>query len=184
VKPPESFLELPVAELLERVAARTPAPGGGSVAALVASLAAGLVAMAARFAPDDWGPRSEAVERADALGAEVTPLADEDARAYAGFLETGELEPTVAIPLALAAAATELAELGARVAADGNPRVSGDAAAGAALAAAAAHVAARLVALNLAGTRDERIDVAAALARRAEAAAGSAMAAGDAPAPT
>ena len=41
-------------EFLDAVPARTPAPGGGSVAAVVAALAAGLTAMAARFAPDDW----------------------------------------------------------------------------------------------------------------------------------
>jgi methenyltetrahydrofolate cyclohydrolase len=40
------------AELLDRLAARTPAPGGGAAAAWACALAAGLVEMAASF-PDD-----------------------------------------------------------------------------------------------------------------------------------
>ncbi len=50
-----SFLDARVKEFLDAVPARTPAPGGGAVAAVVAALAAGLTAMAARFAPEDVG---------------------------------------------------------------------------------------------------------------------------------
>ena len=58
------------------------------------------------------------------------------------------LERIVSIPFELAEAATEVAELAALVAAEGNPNVSGDAAAGGDLAAAAASIGARLVAIN------------------------------------
>ena len=51
----ESLLELRVRELLDAVPARAPAPGGGSVAAIAAALAAGLTTMAARFAPGGVG---------------------------------------------------------------------------------------------------------------------------------
>ncbi|WP_460392046.1 cyclodeaminase/cyclohydrolase family protein, partial [Actinophytocola sediminis] len=47
--PPSSLLHLSVGGLLERVAARTPAPGGGAVAALTGAVIAALVALAARF---------------------------------------------------------------------------------------------------------------------------------------
>ena len=66
--------------------ARTPAPGGGSVAAVAASLAAGLTAMAARFAPEDWERRAEVVGRAEELRARLEPLADADAEAYGAFM--------------------------------------------------------------------------------------------------
>jgi formiminotetrahydrofolate cyclodeaminase len=168
-----SFLDAGLKEFLDAVPARTPAPGGGAVAAVAASLAAGLTAMAARFAPEEWVRRTEVVSRAEELRARVEPLADADAEAYAAFMaeRTPEsVERIVAIPFELAEIAVELAELAALVAAEGNPNVSGDAAAGADLAAAVASIAARLVAIN-ADARDARVDEAAALAARAARAA-------------
>ena len=153
--------------------ARTPAPGGGAVAAIATSLAAGLTAMAARFAPDEWERRAEVVGRAEELRARVEPLADADAEAYGAFMaerSDENVERIVAIPYELTEAAAELAELAALVATEGNPNVTGDAAAGADLAAAAASVGARLVRINAAST-DERVAESAALAERAAAAA-------------
>jgi methenyltetrahydrofolate cyclohydrolase len=146
-----SFLDAGLKEFLDAVPARTPAPGGGAVAAVVLSLAAGLTAMAARFAPDEWPRRAEVVGRAEELRARAEPLADEDAEAYGAYLaaRTGEnLERVVAIPFELATVAAEVAELAAAVATEGNPNVSGDAAAGAELAAAVVSIAARLVEIN------------------------------------
>jgi formiminotetrahydrofolate cyclodeaminase len=168
-----SFLDAGLKEFLDAVPARTPAPGGGAVAVVVASLAAGLTAMAARFAPDEWERRAEVVGRAEELRALVEPLADADAEAYGAFMaerSAENLERIVAIPFDLAEIAAEVARLAALVACDGNPNVSGDAAAGADLAAAAASVAARLVAIN-ARPGDERVERARELAVRAAAAA-------------
>jgi methenyltetrahydrofolate cyclohydrolase len=168
-----SFLDLALKDFLDAVPARTPAPGGGAVAAITLSLAAGLTAMAARFAPDDWGPRAETVGRAEELRAGAEPLADADAEAYGAFMADRTDETTeriVAIPFELAGLAAEVAELAAVVADEGNPNVRGDAAAGADLAAAAASIAARLVAIN-ARTGDERVTTAAAEAARAAKAA-------------
>ena len=171
-----SFLDVRVKEFLDAVPARTPAPGGGSVAAITLALAAGLTAMAARFAADDWERRAEIVGRAEALRARAEPLADADAEAYGAFMaaRTGEtVERIVAIPFELAEIAAELAELAAAVADEGNPNVSGDAAAGADLAAAVASIAARLVAIN-APAGDERTPAARRNAARAASAAGRA----------
>ena len=44
-----SFLDEPVRGFLDQLAARTPTPGGGGAAAVTGAMAAGLVAMAARF---------------------------------------------------------------------------------------------------------------------------------------
>jgi methenyltetrahydrofolate cyclohydrolase len=168
-----SFLDAGLKDFLDAVPARTPSPGGGAVAAVAASLAAGLTAMAARFAPDEWERRAEVVGRAEELRARAEPLADADAEAYGAFMTVRSqenVERIVAIPFELAEIAAELAELAARVAAEGNPTVSGDAAAGADLAAAVTSIAARLVAIN-ADTSDPRVGEAARLAARAAKAA-------------
>ena len=170
-----SFLDLRLKEFLDAVPARTPAPGGGSVAAVAASLAAGLTAMAARFAPEDWQQRAEVVGRAEELRARLEPLADADAAAYGAFMadrSAATLEKTVAIPHEIATLTAELAGLAALVAEDGNPNVRGDAAAGADLAAAAASICARLVAINASG--DPRVEETRALAAAAAEAAGRA----------
>jgi formiminotetrahydrofolate cyclodeaminase len=117
----------------------------------VLSFAAGLTAMAARFAPDEWPRRAEVVGAAEELRARAEPLADADAEAYAAFMASRSAESReriVAIPFELAAVAAEVAELAAAVGSEGNPTVSGDAAAGADLAAAVASIAARLVEIN------------------------------------
>ena len=168
-----SFLDAGLKEFLDAVPERTPAPGGGSVAAVVASLAAGLTAMAARFAPDEWEPRAEVVGRAEELRTRLESLADADADAYGAFMadrSDENLDRVVSIPFELAEAAAEVAELAARVAVEGNPNLIGDAAAGADLAAAAASIGARLVAIN-APPDDERVRQARESAARAARAA-------------
>jgi len=110
--------------------------------------------MAARFASDDWERRAEIVGRAEELRARAEPLADADAEAYGAFMaaRTDEnVERIVAIPFELGEIAADVAGLAVTVAAEGNPNVSGDAAAGADLAAAVASIAARLVAINARG---------------------------------
>ena len=171
-----SFLDASVKELLDAVPARTPAPGGGAVASIALSLAAGLTAMAARFATDEWVRRAEIVGRAEELRARAEPLADADAQAYGDYMadrSAENVERIVAIPFELAEIAAEVAELAASVAREGNPNVSGDAAAGADLAAAVASIAARLVAIN-ADHSDERGAAALRHALSAARAAGAA----------
>jgi methenyltetrahydrofolate cyclohydrolase len=162
-----SFLDHSLKEFLDAVPARTPAPGGGAVAAVAGALAAGLVAMAARFAPDEWERRAEVVGRAEELRARLEPLADADAEAYGAFLAERTPETTeriVAIPFEVAELSAEVGELARLVAEEGNPRVSGDAAAAVDLAAAAASIAARMVRIN--APDDPRAAAAAAQASR------------------
>ncbi|MBA2537004.1 MAG: cyclodeaminase/cyclohydrolase family protein [Actinobacteria bacterium] len=171
----ETFLGQSIEKLLDDIASETPAPGGGAVAAVVVAMAAGLVAMAARFSQKHWPDASGVVERAEALRRRVAPLAPADAQAYeevlTAFRLPKDLEPEVRnttignalaraaeIPLEIAKEASEVAVLGALVAANGNPNLRGDAVGGAILATAGARVAANLVEINL-GTKDgdERI---------------------------
>ncbi len=138
------------------MAARTPAPGGGAVAALTAAAAAALVAMAARFAEAPAGP-------AEALRARLEPLADADAAAYTEVLAAyrlpagdparrgriaAALRVATEVPREVATAAREVAELADHLAAHGNRNLVGDARVAALLARAAAEAADELVAIN------------------------------------
>lgn len=140
---------MPVDELLEAVAAPTPAPASGTAAALTGALAAGLAALAAGVSGDELG-----VEEARALRRRLAELAEEDAAAYTAFIRdrTPEtLAGIVEVPEAIADAARAVAELGLRIAESGKPSVRGDALAAVDLARGAEQAAARLVAINRAG---------------------------------
>jgi methenyltetrahydrofolate cyclohydrolase len=167
-----TLLDLPTADLLDRVAAETPTPGSGFVAALVVAQAASLVAMSARFSDKRWDEAGGVVAQAEALTARATPLAQADADAYEAALATmraardqpdgsrdeaigNALSRAAEIPLAIAETALDVAELGALVCERGNPNLVGDAQAGVILAEAAARAAANLVAINLATTSDD-----------------------------
>jgi formiminotetrahydrofolate cyclodeaminase len=173
-----------VAELLDELASKAPTPGGGSVAALVVAMAAGLVAMAARTSKG-WSESAGAAAQADSLRRRAAPLVERDAAVYAESLQVMREPPAGraeerddAIALALARAAevpleitdlaADTAELAVVVAERGNEAARPDAAAAAVLAAAAAQAAANLVAVNLAATHDDR-RVAGAARRAAEA---------------
>jgi formiminotetrahydrofolate cyclodeaminase len=163
-------------ELLAEIAAATPAPGGGSTAAVACALAAALTEMSA-------GPPHE---RAAALQARALELAEEDLTSYQQVLDAERLpadDDTRAervraalsaasdTPVAIAAVGCELAELAAEVARNARPHVEGDATAAALIAEAVTRAAARLVELNLAAVPDDpRHRAAAEYAARAWAA--------------
>ena len=149
---------LPGAALLRR--SRPPARGGPDLA------------MAARFAPDEWersAPRSSAGPRelrALRRAARRRGCRRPTAYVHGGTRRTRTWSGSSRSRSELAEVAAEVAELAALVAAEGNPNVTGDAAAGADLAAAAASVGARLVRIN-ASPGDERVREARALAEKA-----------------
>jgi formiminotetrahydrofolate cyclodeaminase len=69
----DPYLGSTVEDMLEQLAARTPAPGGGAAAALTCAMAAGLVEMATSFASAQG---LESVhERAHSIREEVSGLA-------------------------------------------------------------------------------------------------------------
>ena len=150
---------------LDELAARTPVPGGGGAAALTGALAAGLVAMAARFSARQLPEAGDLADQADELRRRVAGLAEADARAYTSVLEAlrlpGEAGPRRAdqrreallgaavVPLEIAEIGARVAQLAVRVAEAGNPNLRGDAVTGALLAAASARSAACLVDINV-----------------------------------
>jgi formiminotetrahydrofolate cyclodeaminase len=154
----DRYVDLTVQRFLDQVAAREPAPGGGSVAAITLALAAGLVAMAARFSDRQLPDAAQVADEADRLRSEASALADADAAAYADVLASGRSPRAVLratqIPLEVCEGGVVVASHAARVARDGNPNLRGDAGTALLLAAAAVRSAAHLISLNASGSDD------------------------------
>jgi formiminotetrahydrofolate cyclodeaminase len=159
-----SFLDEPVRGFLDQLAARTPAPGGGGAAAVTGAMAAGLVAMAARFSVKQLPEAGDLADQADKLRRRAADLADMDARAYAAVLDAGRqpgddrkrrertreaLLGAAHVPLEIAGIGARVAAMAVRVAEAGNPNLRGDAVTGAVLAVASARSAASLVDINV-----------------------------------
>lgn len=153
-----------LAGFLDRVAAHTPAPGGGAAAAVTTSLAAGLVAMAGHFSACHCEESGRIIGQADQLRAKALDLAAQDALAYGEVLAAyrltkddpdrpsrirSALERAADVPLAIARVGATVATLGAVLARSGNPNLHGDAVIAVTLADAAARGAACLVELNV-----------------------------------
>lgn len=134
---------------LDEVAARTPAPGGGAVAAMTAASAAALVSMAARFSASE-----SVASTGDALRARLVQLAADDAAAYTAVLAARgaarqeALRVATQVPRDIASAAREVAALAHDLAESGNPNLTGDARVAEVLAQAAAQAACVLVEIN------------------------------------
>jgi len=87
----EHLCELPIHLFLDRIAASTPAPGGGSVAAAAGAMGAALLEMVASIslpkASDEIRPRLEAIrQQAHELRNELCNLIDHDNLAYLGVV--------------------------------------------------------------------------------------------------
>jgi methenyltetrahydrofolate cyclohydrolase len=189
----EGIAQRRLGELLEEVAAATPAPGGGTSAAVTCALAAGLLEMTGRFgvrrAPAGstrTATLAEVAAQAAVLRAESLELAERELSAYGPVLEALKLpatEPgrqsrlTAALstaadpPLALANVAAELADLALGALRAGVGHLRGDALTGLLLAEAACQTATRLVDINLGGRpEDPRRNQARSARERASAA--------------
>jgi methenyltetrahydrofolate cyclohydrolase len=166
------LLDAPVGELLETLAGESPSPGGGSAAAIVVAMAAALVAKVARASHGYWDEAGGVIGQAESFRARVAPLAQVDAEAYEEALSAlrgreelaeryrdqqlrAALERSAQIPLQIAEAGCDLANLAALLVENGNPEVRADAAAAAILAESGARVAAQLVGTNLGATADD-----------------------------
>lgn len=166
----ESLVHCPVGEFLDRLASPAPTPGGGSVAALIGALAAGLGRMVVALTVGK--PKFAAVEvevraldeRLRRAGEMLRRLVDEDAAAYGMLSEAlsrdrADPQRPERIRQAAGLAATvplETATLCARMLADleklcgiGNPQLRSDAEAAGHLAKAALQAAAANVRANL-----------------------------------
>lgn len=165
------YLDLSLADFLDRTAAPTPAPGAGAAAAMTVALAAGLTAMSAGLSTRQLPEADDLVARALELQERAKPLGGRDAEAYTAVLEAlalpgedPERDRAVAealsrasdVPLEIAEIGTAVHELADDVAARGNPNLRGDALTAGLLAQAGVRAAAVLVDLNLAEVDDPR----------------------------
>ena len=188
------LLDLRLRDFLDEIAGEGRTPGGGSVAALVTAMAAGLLAKVARRSVDTWPDAAGIAAQAESLRARAAPLAQADAEQYEAALlargQSGEgqgarqdfalgqayakaAEP----PLQIARAASDVAQLALTVAHNGEAALWADAVTAALFAAAAAKAAAELVAVNLtASAGDRRVLEAAKVAEEAARAAEAARA--------
>lgn len=170
-----SFLDQTLAGFLDQAAARQPAPGGGSAAALTVALSAALAAMAARFSARQVEDSAELAIEADQLRHRAAALVDEDSRAYQAVLDTRRsggagsgtaqvaMQHAAIVPLRICELAAQTAALAARLATDGSPDLRGDAITAALLAEAAARSSASLVSINIAaGASDAGLSARAA----------------------
>jgi len=123
-----NYAKASIADYLENLSAQTPAPGGGSSAALSAAMAASLIAMVCRFTLGKekykkFDLRLQAI-LAEALRGQqrCLKLLDEDIRAYA----SGDLEKSLYVPLEICFLSYDLIKLSKEVLKKGNARLASD----------------------------------------------------------
>jgi methenyltetrahydrofolate cyclohydrolase len=173
--------DLPLSQVLDRLAEKTPEPGAGSTVALVCGLAAALLEMAAAF---DSSPMGLACGvRAAALRARALELAERERHSYAPVLEVlrlpashperatrlaSALAGASTAPLAIASVGAQLAGIAAETVDGVSDQLVGEAVVASELAEGACRAAARLVEINLAGAPgDPRLTEVAGLVKSA-----------------
>jgi formiminotetrahydrofolate cyclodeaminase len=184
--PGDDLSALSVQGLLDELASESPAPAGGSAAAVGVAMAAALVEMGARRSPG-WEDAIGVAAQARAIRRRVVPLVQADADAYVASLAAlasiedapglgrdeaiaSALAGAADVALEIARAGTDTAFLAELVADRGEPSGRDDAQAAAVLAEAGTRVAAALVAANLITAEgDDRETTAASFARSAAA---------------
>jgi len=187
---------VPIAAFFDQVAAPTPTPGGGTVAAFVGALATCLATMVAnltlgkkKYAASE-AAMTGVKREADALRGELLALARRDSEAFDAVLRARRMPETTAaereareqalaaatleachVPLQTARACARVGALAAAAASQGNVNAVTDAGAGGLLARAAGEAALLNVDINLktlAGTADKDSVSSQAAAVRAE----------------
>jgi formiminotetrahydrofolate cyclodeaminase len=151
----QPYAQVSIETYLGKLASGDPEPGGGSVAALVGALGAGLVTMVCdlTLGREKFAAVQESMagirDQAEALRAELTGLITADADAYA------EVAAAMKVPLRAAEAAGEVARLTLPAAEQGNPNAVSDAGVAVLLADSAAQSAALNVKINLGWIEDK-----------------------------
>ncbi|HEY2349490.1 MAG TPA: glutamate formimidoyltransferase [Puia sp.] len=92
----EKLIRLSLSDFADETASESPAPGGGSVAAYVGSLGAGLGAMVANLSAQkhEWELFSDWAEKATEYKRELVSLVDADTRAFEEIMEARALSKT------------------------------------------------------------------------------------------
>jgi len=173
------LVQMTVEGFLDELASDSPAPGGGSVAALAGAAGAALCAMVARLTlgreklRDAWPDMEDLLRESGELGARLRALVDEDTEAYASVVAARRLPKasdaeraargaamadaalrSARVPLETLAVLRRLSVCAARVVERGNPACMTDAGSAAQMIRAAAMAASYNVRVNLPDVSD------------------------------
>ncbi len=179
VRMPGPLASMTVERFVDEVSSSSPAPGGGSVAALAGSLGAALAAMVANLTVGKkgyeaaWASSSALAERAQALKAQLLAAVDDDTKAFDDVLGAMRLpkasddekrarsdaiaaayEKATSVPLATARRCLAAMELALESAQSGNRNSASDAGVAALLAKAGLDAAILNVRINLPSVRE------------------------------
>jgi formiminotetrahydrofolate cyclodeaminase len=167
--------ELSLKEFLVTLSDASPAPGGGSVSALVGALGAALCAMVARLTLGKekyrgaWKEMEHLRDQADYLSSRLLELVEEDTAAYDRVIEAFRIpkeetgrhdaiqsatKEAASVPMETLRAVAGLVDLVKTALAQGNPNCLTDAGVSLQLVRAAANGAAYNVRINLSGIQD------------------------------
>ena len=174
------FEEMTVKAFADELASNSPAPGGGSAAALSGLIAAALEDMVANLTlgkekyKDGWDEMSKVLEGGEKLRAEFIKLMNEDTESFNLFMKALKMpkdtdeqkaarraamaeasKAATAVPLRTLESCVKAAELSVTAAKYGNASAVSDAGVAALFAEAAAKAAAYNVKINLPGIKDE-----------------------------
>lgn len=178
--PANALIALRTDNFVHEVSRESPAPGGGSVAALAGSLGAALAAMVANLTVQKpgyegfWAPMADLAERAQAVKDALLVAVDEDTKAFGAYMDAlrlpkesadekaarkaamqAELKQAIAVPLETAKASLEAISLCKEAAAQGNKNSASDAGVGALMGHAGVMGACLNVRINLPGIEDQ-----------------------------
>jgi glutamate formiminotransferase/formiminotetrahydrofolate cyclodeaminase len=190
-----ALASMSLADFVDEVSSESPAPGGGSVAALAGSLGAALAAMVANLTVGkkghevSWAELSTLAIDAQGIKADLMTAVDADTTAFNQIMEAMKLPKAndvqkaeretalqsayiraASVPLETASASVEALRLCAAVAERGNPASASDAGVGALMARAGLEGAILNVLINLSQVKDA--PTASAMRERAQALSG------------
>ena len=175
-----TFEKMQIQEFIDELASNSPAPGGGSVAALCGSLGSALVSMVANLTigkekyKDNWEAMEAVIAKSEPLRAKFVDLMNKDTESFNVFMaamkmpkDTDEEKAArrqamadasklaTEIPLCTLEACAEVSAIALQAAKFGNPNTASDAGSAALLADAAGKAASYNVRINLPGIKDE-----------------------------
>ena len=174
------YIDQPIRHFLDKLASKSPEPGGGSVAALTGSLGAGLVSMVCSLTLGkekykDVQPQVEAlIKESEKLRIEMQDLIQKDTEVYGGLSEVYKmpkntdaekaartakmqeaLKKACQVPFEIGVKSLEVAQLAQRAAEIGNVAAVSDAGVAVLLAQACAQSAALNVKINVNSIKDD-----------------------------
>jgi glutamate formiminotransferase / formiminotetrahydrofolate cyclodeaminase len=173
----EKLIRLSLSEFADETASESPAPGGGSVAAYMGALGAGLGAMVANLSAQktEWESFSNWAEKASDYKKELVSLVDADTKAFEGIMAARALAKTtdaekafrknaiekatkqaIDVPFRVMKVSLQSMEVLKAMAIEGNPNSKSDAGVGAVCARSAVIGAYLNVCINAAGSESDK----------------------------